>query len=84
MAGKSWQLARVLNTSYRERLLSGLSPSSRALLRSQAGARAGEYPWRRPVAVDMASQAAELGGPAGRPSRRLRPERAASQAGSHI
>ena len=84
-----WQkpAARVLNKFYRGRLLCSLSPSSRALLRSQAGAHAREwlraiparahsscrwickslsgdafacrYPWRQPVAVDMASQAAE-------------------------
>lgn len=50
------QAARVLNTSYRERLLSSLSPSSRALLRSQAGAHAGE--WLRAIPTDEGTQSA--------------------------
>ena len=46
-----WQkpAARVFNTSYRERLPCSLSPSSRALLRSQAGAPAGEWLWAIPT-----------------------------------
>ena len=113
-----WQkpAACVLNKSYRERLLCSLPPSSRALLRSQAGAHAGE--WLRAIPTDedgrghAASAAGHAsrspatpslaathgifplrrtwrarvpsrGGPAGRPSRCLRPEWAAGPARSH-
>ena len=46
--------ARVLNTSYRKCLLCSLSPSSRVLLRSQAGAHAGE--WLRAIPTDEGTQ----------------------------
>ena len=51
-----WQkpAARVLNISYRERLLCSSPPSSRALLRSQAGAHAGE--WLRAIPTDEGTQ----------------------------
>ena len=106
-----WQkpAACVLNKSYRERLLCSLSPSSRALLRSQAGAHAGE--WLRAIPTDEGTlghasrspatpsiaathgifplrrtwraRVPSRGGPAGRPSRRLRPGWAAGPARSH-
>ncbi|CAE7232384.1 GOR [Symbiodinium natans] len=51
-----WQKPAVcaLNKSYRERLLCNLSPSSRTLLRSQAGAHAGE--WLRAIPTDEGTQ----------------------------
>ena len=51
-----WQkpAARELNTSYRERLLCSLPPSSRAPLRSQAGAHAGE--WLRAIPTNEGTQ----------------------------
>ena len=51
-----WQkpAARVLNTSYRERLFCSSPPSSRALLRSQAGAHAGE--WLRAIPTNEGTQ----------------------------
>ena len=52
---RGWQrpAARALNTSYRERLLLSLRADSRALLRSQSGAHAGE--WLRAIPADAAS-----------------------------
>ena len=55
---RGWQrpAARILNTSYCERLLSGLPADARALLRSQSGAYAGE--WLRAIPADAGSMLA--------------------------